>query len=760
MNGFVMKRLLAALFLVVLVVGSIGCDRGLSVDDIRRLQRQGRFEETLDPLREMLAARPDDPQVNYLYGVALVQTGDARLAVWALRKAAEDPDYKLAASVELSAAALHAGNFEEAISVASRVLEENPDHLVARFVRGEAYMTEGKRPELALEDFESVLDLEPDHAPALTARATALLMAGRVEEAAEAIAGLNEKAEELSADEATRARLCATRAVLATERGRNEEALAGFEECLERYPGFAIVIEPAVSFFDQRGNRARATAILTEALELSPGSQRFRSALASRASARGDLDEAEAILKAGTELESAQVRAAAWTALTNHYLLERHDVSSAVEAYEQAMAVSEDPPPLAVLSYADLLARDGQHERALEVASQLENEDYRGLIEARVHLNEGRPAEALARLDEVLPSWPNNAGARYYAARAAEQLGDFSRAVEEYRQSIRSAPEQTESALRLAKLYLAAGARRNAWSSAGQYYRAHPTDPESVRVILQTASTADNEALRELFFRLRGTPQWPVAVAARADTVAEAQGPEAALKVLADTEDIDYTASLNSELLRSHVVHLLAAGRKDEARQMVEGALEAGPENAHFHEILGLVLEAEGAPVESIRAAYERAIDIYPQHVRALESLGRLAEAQGAVDEALASYDRATEAYEEWSDAAHRAAALALREGRSEEAERRYMVLLRQHPWDAEGSMALTELRLARGVADDTTLQLAERAVLFGGGEEAQQLLVRVHEARGESERAAQVAKAAEAGERVAPQQITPFEMD
>ena len=208
------------------------------------------------------------------------------------------------------------------------------------------------------------------------------------------------------------------------------------------------------------------------------------------------------------------------------------------------------------------------------------------------------------------------------------------------------------------------------------------------------------------------------------------------------------------------VVYLLAGGRTDEARSALDAALAADSENAAFHEIRGLLLEGEGAPVDSVRAAYGRAVEIDPKQARSLESLGRLAEAEGLVDEALGLYDRATDAYLEWPAAAHRAAALARRSGRSEEAERRYLELLRQHPWDAAAAFELTQLRLARGVADDTTLEIAERAVVFRGGERAQQLLVRVHEVRGESERAAQVAQAFESGKTIPPRVITPIGSD
>ena len=51
-----------------------------------------------------------------------------------------------------------------------------------------------------------------------------------------------------------------------------------------------------------------------------------------------------------------------------------------------------------ILNLADIHARAGQHAKALEAAELFENDVYRGLIEARVHLNEGRAARAGTRV--------------------------------------------------------------------------------------------------------------------------------------------------------------------------------------------------------------------------------------------------------------------------------------------------------------------------------------------------------------------------
>jgi len=749
------RRLRCLSILLCLVLAATACDSGPSVEDARALVAQERYQAALEPLRLLLEENPDDPELNYLYGSALNRSASSRLAVWSLRKAAEDPAWALRANQELAAAQIAAGNWPEAIEAASAALEEQPEDVQSLSLRGTAYLGDGKSPELAIEDFDIVLELEPENIAAMASRASALLLLGEVDEAEETMAQIAELTGEQDADQ-TRAMLCAARAVLQAEKGEKEVAKERFDACLEEFPRNPLLIEQAVSFFDSIGEPERATELLEKALEATPGSQSYRRLLSARAIAEDDLARAEAILRSGTTRPDPRTRSVAWVDLTN-FFLERDDLPNAVDAYEQAMALSPDPSQRSLLQHADLLARAGRHEEALKVAEKLEQDAYRGLIEARVHLDQLRPAEALARLEDVFPTWPNNAGARYYAARAAEQMGDFERAIEEYRQSIRSGPEQTEAALRLAKLYLEAGALQNAWNHAAQYFRAHPDDPEGVRVLLRAASVADPASVQQLFTRLRGTPLWPTALAIRASMIERKQGAEAALALVEQAQAVDLTRPANAELLRTRTRLQLELGRVDAARKTIDAALAAAPDSASFHEIHGLVLEAEQKTAEA-RAAYERAVELDPRHALALESLGRKLQQDGELEQALALYDRAMEAAPEQSEAGRLKGLALLAAGRNAEAEVAWEARLREHPWDARTARSLAELRVADGRLDDRTLELAERAVLFRGGREAEALLLEVHRKRGEAERATAVAKAIEAGQPLPPTQITPID--
>jgi tetratricopeptide (TPR) repeat protein len=745
---------LGCLLAVTVVIG--GCDRALDVDEIRRLQSRGQHAATLDGLRALLKERPEDAELNYLYGVALNRTESGRVSVWALRKAAEDPDWEIPARLELASAALASTNFEEAIAESSHILESNPDEETALMLRGTAYLGESGQADLALEDFERLLDLQPDNVSALSSRAQALLMLGETEAAEQAIVELQKKSGEREQTH-FEAMLCITGAVLAAEKGA-ANTTDRFEACLDRFPETPIVVEQAIEYFDGIGDRKRATALLASLHAAMPGSQVYRKSLAARAVEEGDDARAEEILKSGTTRSDPRTRSSAWIDLTNFYL-ERDQLDAAIKAYEEALSLSPNPSQSAILQHADLLARAERHREALEVAGRLKEDAYRGLIEARVHLNEHRPAEALRRLEAVFPVWPNNAGARYYAARAAEQLGDFERAIEEYRQSIRSAPEQTDAGLRLAKLYLEAGALKNAWGTAAGYFRAHPEDPEGVRVLLRAASAAEPSSVQQLYTRLRGTPLWATALAVRAQELEASKGPAAALESLEELDGaVDELLPHHAELLRTRLRLLIAVGRVGEARALIDRTVARRPDSPPVLELLGLVLAAEGAPLAQVRATHARAVELDPRNGVALESLAEVMDQMGDLDSALDLYERAALADLARTSPRQAAARLLLEAGRADEAEAIWEEQLREHAWDANAALALAKLRLARSDTRDRTLELAERAVLFRGGEAARAILLEAHRSRGESARADLLAEAFSQGRPLPPSRITPID--
>jgi len=115
-----------------------GCEAADPLEAIRQQQASGDYAGSVARLRELLKERHDDPEVNYLYGRALVYTGQPSLATWSLRQAMEDPEWLETAGLELAHAGLVAGDFNEVVDVTTRILEDRP-------VAGHAIVALGRR---------------------------------------------------------------------------------------------------------------------------------------------------------------------------------------------------------------------------------------------------------------------------------------------------------------------------------------------------------------------------------------------------------------------------------------------------------------------------------------------------------------------------------------------------------------------------------------------------------------------------------------
>jgi predicted Zn-dependent protease len=128
-----------------------GSDPEARLEEIRGQQNLGEFATTVAPLGELLKASPDDPELNHLYGVALLGVQRPELAIWPLRKAAQEPDRAIEDGLLLSQALLRGGSAADAVQQVLRVRELAPDRAdVIRFLLDTRLAA--KQNEEALED--------------------------------------------------------------------------------------------------------------------------------------------------------------------------------------------------------------------------------------------------------------------------------------------------------------------------------------------------------------------------------------------------------------------------------------------------------------------------------------------------------------------------------------------------------------------------------------------------------------------------------
>ncbi len=703
---------------------TLGC-RSDPLDEVRALQAKGAYQASIEPLRDLTESTPDDPEVHYRYGLALSLAGQGRLSLWPLKKAMESADWRVAAGLALAAAQIGAGNHDASVEASSAVLEFEADSIAALVLRALARVHSRRDYEGALADAERALELDPDNGDALVPRAVALLALERVEEAGEALEALEGRYRDDTLGLSGSAGFCAAGASFSKEKGDLEIAEKRYDECLEAFPIDGVVIQEAISFFDQIRRPERVREILETALEGRPKAHTYRWALAERLRAEEKREESEALLRAGTELDSPRDVVEAWRNLAAFFTNEE-EYDQAVDALENAVALVPKASAQLLFTYADILILADRYDEAKAVAEKMDLPAHRELVLGRVELERGRPGQALKHFGEGIRLWPDNAVARYYAATAAEQIGDFDRAIEDYRYAIRVDHQATDAHLRLARLYLAEGDHEQAITMLFQRAGGRQSELESGLLLVRIQAQLGRwRGFRQLPKILLLPENWGEAVAALAQGVRQHSGAAAGAQIVDDADRMDLADPANAPALETFVECLADTGDTARGLSLVEAGLRAHPESARFHTLHGRVLSVSGASDKQVRPAYQRALELDAEEPRALYRLAQIAARSGSSEAAVSLYDRAIAADPDNSDAVHELATLLVSMALPAEAEARLRTLLVEHPYDSKAALMLAKLRLQRGVRDDRTIELAKRAVRFGGGEEANVILER-----------------------------------
>ncbi|MDE0884345.1 MAG: tetratricopeptide repeat protein [Myxococcota bacterium] len=716
LRPYALRICLLSILGTILTLGA--CVPADPVASIRTQHKSGNFHATLEPLRALVDADPGNPEANLLLGVALLRVGEAGSAIWPLRVAVNDPNLAVAAGLALTEAALQSRFKDEAIQAADAVLLLDPENVSALEMRIEAYQHAG-RTEDVLSEIERVLALDPENKKVLVPRVLAYLSLEKEEEAAEALLlartalepeGASEEAN--PALQTARAKLCVVTGMFTFERGDQEGADQKFEECVTKYPTDPLVIGESVSYFDGTGNAERATEVLEAAYTLESSSA-LRTQMAQRAERSGDLEKTERLLREeATESGSPN----AWFTLGDHFV-QREMLTDAVAAFESGVKASPDPSPMLVFAHADTLIQVERFEEARQAARRLEGSALADLIEGRILAAEGNWEAALASFEAGIKLWPNNPGARFLAGQTAEKLGRFDIASSQYREAIRADKGQADAPLALTSLLEAQGLDAQAFDSIGRYVRSFPNDPDGyIRTIRLAQRVGQNEIAKQGLSRLAKIPgQKGVALSISARMVAQRKGAEDAVSLIKQSP-LDMREPENAEALAILTANLNRLDREQEAMQAIVIALEAHPECADFHFLMGRQQEELAEAAAAPQASYRRAIELDPLNAESLVALARLEADSGHPELAIDLYDRASLADPQKMGAAIAALRLIAKRTPPAEQERRNEEFLLRHVHSAFLASELAQRVAERGDDPARALALARRTALFDRG--------------------------------------------
>jgi tetratricopeptide (TPR) repeat protein len=715
---------------VALVLGLVACSgREASLESVRSLHEQERYAESIAPLESLLAERPGEHEILELYVAALLAIGEPALAIWPLQKIAELPEATVEERTMLARMHLAGGTPEEAVIAAGRVLDQNPNILEALQIRIEA--NEALRNyEDALADVEFVLGYEPDRETALGKRVTLLLSLDRVEEATGAISELKRRAALGEGAPGWSGRFCAIDATFIYERREDEylkRTQEAWEGCLAAFPNDALVIAESVGFFDAEGMHDRATEIVRQALEAAPESVEFKIALGQRLVARGEQEEGERLL-----LEAARMPggALAWQVLVEYYDASQN-LGKARTATEEVMALGEPSAPLKRF-YADLLIRAGDFDAAREAVRGIEEPQFRSLLEGRLLLDSGKPRQALERLDEGIRLWPSNSIARQLAGEAAEQIGDFDRAIAEFKEAVRADESNLDALEKLARYQQAMGHAGMLRQVLGRYIRENPQDPRGYRQWVELARWSGPKSALEPIQKLGRLPGHFEEAVALGASLRASEPAEAAAYI--EKHDVDLLAPASREVLSLWVKSQSQLGQHAAALELTDAAIAASADAGFLHVIRSDALAAAGRPAAEVRTSLDRALMLEPTLVSALVATAQMHAATEEVDEALALYDRALAAEPGNEDVAWAAIELLIANGRDDGVERRAGILLLIHPYHGDAAHLLARRLAQRAGELDRARALALRAMRFGAGPKARTTLGMIELERGETQ--------------------------
>ena len=712
------------------------------LNEIRSLQDAGQFEASIVPLRKLIAEDSNNAEASYRLGIALVRTGRGSLGVWPLRKASESDEYGVQAGLLLGSTLLSGDAPEESIRSFSRVIERDPENWLAISSRGTAYLSSGF-PEKALIDAERLIELNPEEEAGPLLSAGALMDLGRMEEAEAALTSIAKRASE-SENPADAGRKCAALALFYKSRDETLKTSQNtFEDCLGRFPEDAILQQLASDFFTEQNDPERVILIWQGAVSATPEDLRLRGKLADAQLRAGRPEEAEATYRESVELFDT---AAAWRMLADFHM-SRSNPALAREAFEEAIQRTRDVSPATQFSLADILIAEGDLERARQIANSIEEPSYKLLLEGTILLKMNRPEEALAKFDQGLILWPNNAAARYLAGVAALNVGDRARALEEYREAIRTGEGENDAALRMAEIYYQMGKYGLALQFAERQIRYRPDPEGKAHVVAARAAMAAgaNEQAEAILSRLRSRfPDSEVSHVEFAELARKRAGSAAALDVIL-TSELDLTDLANSHALRSLVSDHLVLGQDTQALAAIQAAAAANPSSAGPEDLLGRFHQLSGNSTEAL-AAFDRALLAEPDRAETLRAKAELVRDQGDLPGAQALLNRSLESEPRSSESLYLLGQLALMNGNTASGEEYLQRSLEADPSTLGANNDLAWILASDQRELEKALRLAQRAVRTESNADTLDTLGYVYLQREEADKAVEtLSKALEA---------------
>ncbi len=695
------------------LLGCAGEDLETQLADLRARQDEGKAAATLEEYAELAVSHPDNPEINFRLGLAMIAAGRHTEALFPLHKAAESEALLVPAGIVLASTLSQTSNHAEALRATDRVLALEPENEAALLMRTAAAIELHDGP-TALEAAEKLIDRAPDNTNYRMAHAGALAEADRPKEAEAIYRDL--VAASVEGDVSFYVRACtALVRFLRDKRNDFDAAFAEIESCAAARPEQPEVLMALISMADDLKKGDEAIELLRAATERHPDARPVLEELTSRLVKADRVAEAREIAEAkAQEVDDP----GSWRQVA---VMRRRtgDLEAALEAAEKAIALWATPDEDTLFFRNELMIELGRLDEAEPLVDDLETQLYRDVLNARIAQERGDAARALELYGRASIDWPQNYGLRVLAARAAFELGDLERAKSDLLEATRQAPGDTDAALWLAHVAFSEGNFRDCLSYTGRQLKLRGAVNPDTHLLRAEAFAATNRMKRALatldeLADLRDGEFRVIAWAAQARFVGRSD-PSAALDGLekrVSEAKLELADPAAEPVLNQLFDLYLQTGRAEAAQKRLDALVAANPQSAHLHGLLGRLALVRGDTAEAEKR-FAKALELAPDDASALAGRALLEHQNGALDGAIEGMTKAAAAAPHNGDYPYIAAAMSLEAGDRKGARTRLEQVLRDHPGHV-------------GAANDLAFVLAEDGTDLPAAQRYAELAVRL----------------------------------
>ncbi len=394
------------------------------------------------------------------------------------------------------------------------------------------------------------------------------------------------------------------------------------------------------------GATEEAEKLLQEALANTPDHLKASIALAKLRLNDGDIDGAEEILQEAVDKTSDKAQAS--IALGQLYMGVNQN-EKARERFESALDDDPDYGP-ALLGLGMLNMRMGEKEKAEEVyklVSKLEDKQYRPLY-GQVLVVNGKLDEAIAEFRGILDREPDNRDIRNRLISTLlvdQRLDDAQNLLDD---ALEANDNDTDARLQRAELLRRRGRLEEAEGDLNRVLEFRPDSAQAHFYLSRIYSAQGNDRLQrqELDEALRIDPNFLVARLDLAKALLGTSTPRAALEIL-DEAPPEQQRTVGLVAARNWT--LISLGDDEIARRQLDEVMDKNPANVEFL-VQDAMLKMRARQFDAARAVAERALEMAPSDLRAINIITGSYAAQKRGEKALETIRAQAEAYPESVD--------------------------------------------------------------------------------------------------------------